>query len=72
MVGYLQPVGARVAVGDPLFEVIDPLDDRHSIVRAETAGIVYARERLRFAQPGLWLVKVAGATPIRQGRLLSD
>ena len=72
VVGYLQPVGARVAVGDPLFEVIDPLDDRHSIVRAETAGIVYARERLRFAQPGLWLVKVAGATPIRQGRLLSD
>ena len=72
VVGYLQPVGARVAVGDPLFEVIDPLGDRHSIVRAETAGIVYARERLRFAQPGLWLVKVAGATPIRQGRLLSD
>ena len=24
------------------------------------------------ARPGLWLAKVAGATPIRQGRLLSD
>jgi hypothetical protein len=30
------------------------------------------RERLRFAQPGLWLAKVAGQQPIRQGRLLSD
>jgi predicted deacylase len=61
-----------VRVGDPLFEVIDPLSDRHSVVRATTDGVLYARERLRFAQPGLWLAKVAGAYPIRQGRLLSD
>jgi len=72
VVSYLQPLGARVRVGDPLFEVIDPLTDRHSIVRASTDGILYARERLRFAQPGLWLAKVAGTRPIRQGRLLSD
>ncbi|MNZ91248.1 hypothetical protein D3C78_1102250 [compost metagenome] len=72
VVSFLQPLGARVKVGDPLFEVIDPLTDRHSVVTANTDGILYARERLRFAQPGLWLAKVAGAPPIRQGRLLSD
>ncbi|BCQ60989.1 MULTISPECIES: succinylglutamate desuccinylase/aspartoacylase family protein [Pseudomonas] len=72
VVSFLQPLGAQVKVGDPLFEVIDPLTDRHSLVRANIDGILYARERLRFAQPGLWLAKVAGATPIRQGRLLSD
>ncbi|WLI10584.1 MULTISPECIES: succinylglutamate desuccinylase/aspartoacylase family protein [Pseudomonas] len=72
VVSYLQPLGARVKVGDPLFEVIDPLTDHHSVVHASTDGILYARERLRFAQPGLWLAKVAGRTPIRQGRLLSD
>jgi len=72
VVSFLQPLGAQVQVGDPLFEVIDPLSDRHSVVRATTDGILYARERLRFAQPGLWLAKVAGSTPIRQGRLLSD
>jgi hypothetical protein len=72
VVSFLQPVGARVEVGDPLFEVIDPLEDRHSIVRASTSGVLYVRERLRFAQPGLWLAKVAGQQPIRQGRLLSD
>ncbi|HEX5842018.1 MAG TPA: succinylglutamate desuccinylase/aspartoacylase family protein [Pseudomonas sp.] len=72
VVSFLQPVGAQVKLGDPLFEVIDPLDDRHSIVCASTDGVLYARERMRFAQPGLWLAKVAGRTPIRQGRLLSD
>lgn len=72
VVSFLQPLGAQVAVGDPLFEVFDPLDDRHSVVCAQTAGVLYARERLRFAQPGLWLVKVAGAQVLRQGRLLSD
>ncbi|NBK37895.1 succinylglutamate desuccinylase/aspartoacylase family protein [Pseudomonas soli] len=72
VVSYLQPLGAQVRVGDPLFEVLDPLSDRHSVVRATTDGILYARERLRFAQPGLWLAKVAGNTSIRQGRLLSD
>ena len=72
VVSFVQPLGARVKVGDPLFEVMDPLTDRHSVVRASTDGILYARERLRFAQPGLWLAKVAGNTLIRQGRLLSD
>lgn len=72
VVSYLQPLGAQVRTGDPLFEVIDPLSDRHSIVRASTDGVLYARERLRFAQPGLWLAKVAGSLPIRHGRLFSD
>jgi predicted deacylase len=72
VVSYLQPLGAQVKVDDPLFEVLDPLTDQHSVVRASTDGILYARERLRFAQPGLWLAKIAGSTPIRQGRLLSD
>ena len=72
VVSFLQSIGAQVSVGDPLFEVIDPLDDRHTTVCAATDGVLYARERLRFAQPDLWLAKVAGRTPIRQGRLLSD
>lgn len=72
VVSFTQPLGARVKVGDPLFEVIDPITDQHSVVRASTDGILYARERLRFAQPGLWLAKVAGSVPVRQGRLLTD
>ncbi|MBH3411366.1 succinylglutamate desuccinylase/aspartoacylase family protein [Pseudomonas putida] len=72
VVSFLQPLGKRVAAGDPLFEVIDPISDQHSVVHATTAGVLYARERLRYAQPGLWLAKVAGAHPLRHGRLLTD
>lgn len=72
VVSFLQPVGAYVEAGTALFEVLDPLDDRRSVVHAGTAGVLFAIERMRFAQPGRWLAKVAGRQPIRQGRLLSD
>lgn len=72
VVSFLQPLGAQVRVGDPLFEVIDPLDGRHSVVHSQVDGVLFVRERMRFARPGLWLTKVAGRQPIRQGRLLSD
>lgn len=72
VVSFLKPLGARVSEGDALFDVFDPITDRHSRVCATTDGVLYARERLRFAQPGLWLAKVAGSEPIRQGRLLTD
>ncbi|KQO43850.1 M14 family metallopeptidase [Pseudomonas chengduensis] len=72
VVSFFKQPGEWVEHGEALFEVIDPLSEQHSIVRAETCGVLYARERMRFARPGLWLAKVAGATPIRQGRLLSD
>ncbi|MCF7541641.1 succinylglutamate desuccinylase/aspartoacylase family protein [Pseudomonas petrae] len=72
VVSFLKPLGARVNKGDPLFDVFDPISDRHTQVCATTNGILYARERLRFAQPGLWLAKVTGSEPIRHGRLLTD
>lgn len=72
VVSFLQPAGAWVEAGTPLFEVHDPLDDRHSVVCAGTSGVLFAIERMRFALPDRWLAKVAGRTPIRQGRLLSD
>ena len=72
VVSFLRPAGAWVEVGEPLFEVIDPLSDRVSTVCAGTAGVLFAVERLRYAQPGFWLAKVAGREPLRHGRLLND
>lgn len=72
VVSFLEPLGARVNKGDALFDVFDPITDSHTRVCATTNGVLYARERLRFAQPGLWLAKVTGSEPIRQGRLLTD
>ncbi|MEG5265501.1 succinylglutamate desuccinylase/aspartoacylase family protein [Pseudomonas sp. JDS28PS106] len=72
VVTFLRAAGDVVEVGDPLFEVIDPLSDQVSTICAGTAGVLFAIERLRYAQPGFWLAKVAGRTALRQGRLLSD
>ncbi|MEQ7919599.1 succinylglutamate desuccinylase/aspartoacylase family protein [Xanthomonas sp. WHRI 1810A] len=72
VVTFLRQAGDVVEVGEPLFEVIDPLSDRATTVCAGTAGVLFAIERLRYAQPGFWLAKVAGRTALRQGRLLSD
>ncbi|WP_346829629.1 succinylglutamate desuccinylase/aspartoacylase family protein [Pseudomonas abietaniphila] len=69
---FLRPAGAWVEPGEPLFEVIDPLTDRATTVCAGTAGVLFAIEKLRYAQPGYWMAKVAGRTPLRTGRLLSD
>lgn len=72
VVSFLRRPGEWVEQGAPLFEVIDPLADRVSCVCSGISGVLYAVERARYAQPGVWLAKVAGAEPIRQGRLLSD
>jgi len=72
VVTFLRAAGDRVEVGEPLFEVIDPLSDQVSTICANTAGVLFAIERLRYAQPGFWLAKVAGRTALRHGRLLSD
>jgi predicted deacylase len=72
VVTFLRSAGEWVEVGDPLFEVIDPLSDRVTTLCAGTAGVLFAIERLRYAQPGFWLAKVAGRQSLRRGRLLND
>ncbi|MBD1554621.1 succinylglutamate desuccinylase/aspartoacylase family protein [Pseudomonas typographi] len=72
VVSFLRRPGEQVRRDEPLFEVIDPLADRVTCVRSGTSGVLYAVQRVRYAQPGVWLAKVAGAEPIRHGRLLSD
>ncbi|ROL66702.1 peptidase M14 [Pseudomonas protegens] len=72
VVSFLRPAGSWVEVGEPIFEVIDPLSDRVSTVCAGTSGVLFAVERLRYAQPGFWLAKVAGREALRHGRLLND
>jgi predicted deacylase len=72
VVSFLRPAGSWVEAGEPIFEVIDPLSDQVSIVCAGTSGVLFAVERLRYAQPGFWLAKVAGREALRHGRLLND
>jgi predicted deacylase len=64
-------VGAVVAAGDPVADIVDPLTGAAVTVRAGTSGVLFARASGRFAHPGKRLAKIAGATPLRSGRLLS-
>lgn len=72
VVSFLRKPGEWIDAGDEIFEVIDPLSDRVSTVCAGTSGVLFAIERLRYAQPGFWLAKVAGREALRHGRLLND
>lgn len=72
VVSFLREAGEWVERGDPLFEVVDPLSDRVSTVRAGTRGVLFALDRGRYTQPGIWQAKVAGLEPIRTGKLSND
>lgn len=72
VVSFLRRPGEWIEAGEALFEVIDPLADRVSTVCAGTSGVLFAIERLRYAQSGLWLAKVAGRVALRHGHLLND
>jgi len=64
--------GERVARGDVLCEVIDPIAGTATPIASETDGVMYARDTIRFAHAGDRLAKVAGRHAIRTGKLLGD
>ncbi|WP_434705688.1 succinylglutamate desuccinylase/aspartoacylase family protein [Pseudomonas sp. Z1-12] len=72
VVSFLREAGEWVERGDPLFEVVDPLGDLVTTVRAGTSGVLFALDRGRYTQPGIWQAKVAGREPIRTGKLIND
>jgi uncharacterized protein len=79
VVDHAAEPGARVAVGDLLATLLDPLaggdgPPQRTEVRSPVAGVVFARETVRLARPGTILAKVAGAEPLpeRTGPLLTD
>jgi hypothetical protein len=45
--------------------------DAPSVAFTEGPGVLYARIATRWATPGTRLGKIAGATPVRTGKLLS-
>lgn len=60
---YRAALGARVAAGEVVAEIVDPLGGRTE-VRAETAGILFARQEQRYAWAGRIIGKIAGAEPL--------
>jgi predicted deacylase len=62
VVSFMVEIGARVSRGQPLFQICDPVSDKLTTVLSPADGCMYNRERLRFAQPGLWICKVTYAS----------
>ncbi|MCW3478188.1 M14 family metallopeptidase [Neisseriaceae bacterium JH1-16] len=71
VVVFLVAPGSRVEIGQPVAEVIDPVNDRVSVLASQYGGVVYALENRHYASTGMWVAKVATATAFKTGSLLS-
>ena len=69
VVVYAATPGQRLATGDLVAEVINPIDGTALPVRAGVDGVFYARIRDRYVTAGC---EIAGAKPFRTGPLLGD
>jgi hypothetical protein len=63
--------GEHVAAGDVVADVVDIDSGAVHALRAQSAGVLYARVATRWATPGKRLCKIAGSTLVRSGNLLS-
>nr|WP_295080904.1 succinylglutamate desuccinylase/aspartoacylase family protein [uncultured Roseateles sp.] len=68
---FCKAPGDVVAAGEVVAEVIDPLTDQRTPLRASVAGLLFARVARRYASAGMRVCKVAGSTAFRSGNLLS-
>jgi uncharacterized protein len=71
VVVFHQKPGARVEVGELIAELIDAETGQALPLRAQSAGVLYARSATRWAWPGKRLAKIAGTSLARKGKLLS-
>ncbi len=67
---HVEP-GTWVHEGQPLCDVIDPVEGRVATLASPVEGLFYARDNLRFVTAGTRVCKVAGREPRRSGKLLS-
>jgi predicted deacylase len=70
VVFHAQP-GERVEAGALIADLVDVDSGEVLPLRAQSAGLLYARSTTRWARPGQPLAKIAGTTLARTGKLLS-
>ncbi|MGF6541201.1 succinylglutamate desuccinylase/aspartoacylase family protein [Paraburkholderia youngii] len=63
-------IGDSIRVGQPLFDIVDPLTDETTTIASQTEGVLYMRRAIRFVTAGAPLGRVSGTRPIRTGVLL--
>ncbi|MYM33916.1 deacylase [Duganella sp. FT94W] len=68
---YTRALGERVAAGDAIADLIDPVSGATTVLRAAVEGVFFARSAHRHVIRGMNVGKVAGARAYRAGDLLS-
>ena len=68
---YRVRVGDAVHVGQPLFDIVDPVSGHCVTIASQTAGVLYMGRDARFVRLGDPLGRVSGSRIIRSGNLLS-
>jgi len=79
IVAYRRHPGDRVEKGEVVADLVDPTAEDPASARtpllSPTAGILFGRDRLKFARPGNRVCKIAGADPLpgrEPGKLMTD
>jgi len=68
---FAKAPGRVVQAGELVAELIDPLTDAVTPLRAGVSGLLFARVARRWASRGMRVAKIAGAQAYRSGKLLS-
>jgi uncharacterized protein len=71
LIVFRKELGALVAAGEAIADLVDPLDGSRQTIRACTDGVLFVRCTARMARAGQSLAKIAGPTAMRSGPLLS-
>lgn len=60
-------IGDTIRVGQPLFDIVDPLTDETTTLASNTEGVFYMRRAIRFVTAGAPLGRVTGTRAFRTG-----
>ncbi|HEY9023131.1 MAG TPA: succinylglutamate desuccinylase, partial [Burkholderiaceae bacterium] len=71
VVVYLREPGTRVAAGERVADLIEPMTGLVTPLVSPVDGVLYARETRRFVPAGAGVLRVAGREALRTGNLLT-
>ncbi len=72
IVVFHRTLGSRVAAGEPVADIVNPVSGKATTLRAGTAGTLFASTAHRHLLRGMHVCKIAGNAAIRSGELLSQ
>ena len=69
---FHKELGSKVAAGDAIADIIDPVSGATTTLHSKVAGVFFARTAHRHLLRGMQVGKIAGPVAFRAGKLLSQ